>query len=177
MTLVVDEFMRRFLQHTIPDGFHRIRHIGFLANGHRTDKLALCRALLAARSPEPPPSKTYRERTRRLTGTSLELGPDCGGAMQERGPLPWLPTGTRAILVRPLMTSDGLPRQNQIGRDLDGGIETAELGPTTNRSPSMPMSVAPSALSAQHRHRLSRASYVWHDAKRRSQSPCACRRR
>jgi hypothetical protein len=91
MTLAVDEFMRRFLQHTIPDGFHRIRHIGFLANGHRTDKLALCRALLAVPSPDPPPSETYRERTRRLTGTSLDVCPDCGGAMQERAPLPRCP--------------------------------------------------------------------------------------
>ena len=47
MTLAADEFMRRFLLHTVPDGFHRIRHVGFLANGHRTAKLALCRALLA----------------------------------------------------------------------------------------------------------------------------------
>ncbi len=49
MTLAADEFMRRFLLHAVPDGFHRIRHIGFLANGHRAAKLALCRALLAAR--------------------------------------------------------------------------------------------------------------------------------
>ena len=41
MTLAADEFMRRFLLHAVPDGFHRIRHIGFLANGHRTAKLAL----------------------------------------------------------------------------------------------------------------------------------------
>jgi hypothetical protein len=42
MTLAADEFMRRFLLHAVPDGFHRIRHVGFLANGHRTAKLALC---------------------------------------------------------------------------------------------------------------------------------------
>ena len=47
MTLAADEFIRRFLLHTVPDGFHRIRHVGFLANGHRTEKLALCQALLA----------------------------------------------------------------------------------------------------------------------------------
>ncbi len=47
MTLAADEFVRRFLLHTLPDGFHRIRHYGFLANGHRTPKLALCRRLLA----------------------------------------------------------------------------------------------------------------------------------
>ena len=35
MTLDADEFIRRFLLHTLPDGFHRIRHYGFLANGSR----------------------------------------------------------------------------------------------------------------------------------------------
>ena len=35
MTLSATEFIRRFLQHTLPDSFHRIRHYGFLANGHR----------------------------------------------------------------------------------------------------------------------------------------------
>jgi len=53
MTLAADEFLRRFLLHTLPDGFHRIRHYGFLANGHRAQKLALCRKLLAAPPPEP----------------------------------------------------------------------------------------------------------------------------
>jgi hypothetical protein len=46
MTLDAHEFIRRFLLHTLPDGFHRIRHYGFLANGHRAQKLELCRRLL-----------------------------------------------------------------------------------------------------------------------------------
>ena len=46
MKLTVGEFMRRFLLHVVPDGFHRIRHYGLFANGHRADKLALCRKLL-----------------------------------------------------------------------------------------------------------------------------------
>ena len=46
MTLDADEFIRRFLLHILPDGFHRIRYYGFLANGGRGDKLALCRRLL-----------------------------------------------------------------------------------------------------------------------------------
>ena len=41
MTLDAHEFIRRFLLHTLPDGFHRIRHYGFLANGHRAAKLEL----------------------------------------------------------------------------------------------------------------------------------------
>jgi hypothetical protein len=46
MTVDADDFIRRFLIHTLPPGFQRIRHFGFLANCHRTAKLALCRKLL-----------------------------------------------------------------------------------------------------------------------------------
>ena len=52
MTLDAGEFIRRFLLHTLPDGVHRIRHYGFLANGHRVTRLAACRILLAARTHE-----------------------------------------------------------------------------------------------------------------------------
>ncbi len=46
MTLGTDEFMRRFLLHVLPAGFHRIRHYGLLANAGRKDNLAKARALL-----------------------------------------------------------------------------------------------------------------------------------
>jgi hypothetical protein len=52
MTLATDEFIRRFLLHVLPRGFHRIRHYGLLASGSRKDCLALARQLLAA----PPPA-------------------------------------------------------------------------------------------------------------------------
>ena len=55
MTLAADEFIRRFLLHVLPDGFHRIRHYGYLANGGRAAKLAYCRRLLAVPEPAPPP--------------------------------------------------------------------------------------------------------------------------
>src|SRR5206468_2709667 len=44
-TMALDgvEFIRRFLLHVVPSGFMRIRHFGFLAHGHRTEKLELCR--------------------------------------------------------------------------------------------------------------------------------------
>ena len=48
MTLAPQEFMRRFLLHVLPGGFHRIRHYGLLANGNRRDCLALARAALHA---------------------------------------------------------------------------------------------------------------------------------
>jgi hypothetical protein len=46
MTLSTDEFMRRFLLHVLPGGFHRIRHFGLIANNGRKEKLALARELL-----------------------------------------------------------------------------------------------------------------------------------
>ena len=47
MRLDAHEFLRRFLLHVLPDGFQRIRHYGFLANGHRKAKLAAVRKSLA----------------------------------------------------------------------------------------------------------------------------------
>ena len=46
MTLSPEEFMRRFLLHVLPGGFHRIRHYGLLANGSRKASLAAARELL-----------------------------------------------------------------------------------------------------------------------------------
>src|SRR5438270_5240922 len=54
MTLDADEFIRRFLIHVLPDGFHRIRHYGLFANANRANNIALARRLLAV--PDPTPS-------------------------------------------------------------------------------------------------------------------------
>jgi hypothetical protein len=51
MTLSSDEFMRRFLLHVLPGGFHRIRHFGLIANNGRKEKLALARELLHVPTP------------------------------------------------------------------------------------------------------------------------------
>jgi len=55
MTLASDEFIRRFLIHVLPNGFHRIRHYGLFANGGRAENLARVRELLGvqARQNEP----------------------------------------------------------------------------------------------------------------------------
>jgi len=47
MTLPIHEFIRRFLMHVLPKGFHRIRHYGLFANGNRAENVALARKLLA----------------------------------------------------------------------------------------------------------------------------------
>jgi Putative transposase/Transposase zinc-binding domain len=51
MTLAPHEFIRRFLLHVLPKGFHRIRHYGLLANGGRAENIAKARALLAVPLP------------------------------------------------------------------------------------------------------------------------------
>jgi hypothetical protein len=54
MTLPTAEFIRRFLMHVLPKGFHRIRHYGLFANGNRAANIARARELLAM----PAPAKT-----------------------------------------------------------------------------------------------------------------------
>lgn len=53
MTLDPHEFIRRFLLHVLPRGFHRIRHYGLLAGSTRKDNLAQARRLLSAPIPDP----------------------------------------------------------------------------------------------------------------------------
>jgi hypothetical protein len=48
MTLSPHEFIRRFLMHVLPKGFHRIRHYGLFANGNRAANIARSRELLGA---------------------------------------------------------------------------------------------------------------------------------
>jgi len=80
MTLEVEEFIRRFLLHVLPEGFQRIRYYGFLANRYREQKLALCRELLDMPTQEPPAPEAandYRQRYEELTGSSLSQCPIC----------------------------------------------------------------------------------------------------
>jgi hypothetical protein len=52
MTLATGEFIRRFLMHVLPKGFHRIRHYGLFANGNRAENVARARALLTMPTPQ-----------------------------------------------------------------------------------------------------------------------------
>ena len=58
MTLATDEFIRRFLIHVVPKGFHRIRHYGLLASANRAANIAHARKLLAMPLKEPKIAKT-----------------------------------------------------------------------------------------------------------------------
>jgi hypothetical protein len=82
LPLSADEFIRRFLLHVLPEGFHRIRYYGFLGNRYRKEKLEHCCHLLGM-VPRQPDSPTkveeldYRDRYQALTGSSLWECPAC----------------------------------------------------------------------------------------------------
>jgi hypothetical protein len=80
MKLAPDEFIRRFLLHTLPDGFHRIRHFGFMANGCRAAKLALCRSALLKRIKCV--GTASDETTASQANVSPSACPECGGVMR-----------------------------------------------------------------------------------------------
>lgn len=78
MTLAADEFIRRFLLHILPTGFHRIRHYGLFANGGRAENLARARELLD----QPPPQAQVDAVDKADQQSSLaQPCPCCGGNM------------------------------------------------------------------------------------------------
>jgi hypothetical protein len=79
MTVSAGEFIRRFLVHSLPQGFQRIRYYGFLANCHRAAKLEVCRCCLAVPAGDllPRPAN-YRDFYLALTSRDLRRCPQCG---------------------------------------------------------------------------------------------------
>jgi hypothetical protein len=77
MPLSAEEFIRRFLAHIPPRQFRRIRYYGFLANGHRKDKLTICRALLGLDNPDQPYIADMDEFLAKQ-GIDSSLCPRCG---------------------------------------------------------------------------------------------------
>ena len=86
MKLAPDEFIRRFLLHALPDGFHRIRHFGFMANGHRAARLALCRSLLADQQEQSDPAASAKTQPR--TRVDAPACRECSGVMRRVVELP-----------------------------------------------------------------------------------------
>jgi Putative transposase/Transposase zinc-binding domain len=80
MTLTPHEFIRRFLMHVLPKGFHRIRHYGLFANGNRAANIAKARELLAvpARSEQPDTSEAAAINEPHMLHRPC---PCCGGRM------------------------------------------------------------------------------------------------
>jgi len=78
MRLATSEFIRRFLIHVLPDGFHRIRHYGVLASARRKINIVKIRILIGAVVATP-----QNEPTAEIFPLTLrEPCPDCGGQMR-----------------------------------------------------------------------------------------------
>jgi len=80
MTLAPDEFIRRFLIHVLPSGFHRIRHYGFLASSQREQNIAQARHLLGVVPPQPQPAEDTPPADATPKASPLPC-PCCGGRM------------------------------------------------------------------------------------------------
>jgi hypothetical protein len=85
MALEPAEFMRRFLLHVLPKGFHRIRHYGLLASSPtKADTLARARELIAEAAPSQPPRPATQDEATAGTGAAdkpIHPCPCCGGRM------------------------------------------------------------------------------------------------
>src|SRR6059058_3178861 len=79
MTLATHEFIRRFLMHVLPAGFHRIRYYGLLASGKRAENVARARELLAP--PLIPVDTIKASRSNAAEPQTANLCPCCGGRM------------------------------------------------------------------------------------------------
>ena len=81
MTLEATEFLRRFLMHVLPSGFHRIRHYGLLANANSATCIARCRALLGVEVPleekEAARRESWQDLLLRVTGKDPMQCPKC----------------------------------------------------------------------------------------------------
>jgi len=78
MALPIPDFIRRFLIHVLPQGFHRIRHYGLFANGGRTRNIARARELLAMPAPEADDTQIADDTEPPVLAQPC---PHCGGAM------------------------------------------------------------------------------------------------
>ena len=84
MTLATGEFIRRFLSHVLPRGFHRIRHYGFLASSTKATTIARARELIAAATPtaqQPAPDRAAATAST-TTDKAVHPCPCCGGRMR-----------------------------------------------------------------------------------------------
>jgi len=83
VTITAVEFIRRFLLHSLPKGFVRIRHYGFLANRNRSANLNTIRRLMGLSAPPEKETASFEEMMQKLTGTDITICPCCNkGKMQ-----------------------------------------------------------------------------------------------
>jgi hypothetical protein len=103
MTLAAGEFIRRFLIHVLPRGYHRIRHYGLLASGTRADNIARARRLLDVPAAQPEAGVTCCAEANEPKPL-LHPCPCCGGRMViietfQRGASPrYRPAASTAVI-------------------------------------------------------------------------------
>jgi Putative transposase/Transposase zinc-binding domain len=81
MTLKPGEFIRRFLMHVLPKGFHRIRHCGLLASSTKAETIVRARELIAAATPAQTAQKQQAPDSAAATDKPIHPCPCCGGRM------------------------------------------------------------------------------------------------
>lgn len=92
VTVTAVEFLRRFVQHVLPEGLHKIRHYGLYA-GAAADERQAASEKIGAVSGSPAsscaiePEQSFREQLRELSGRDVDHCPECGGVVDHR-PLP-----------------------------------------------------------------------------------------
>ena len=97
VTLTPQEFIRRFLLHVLPSGFHKIRHFGLYSSAHVHNKLPAAAALLGKPRPAEPEPQTsdddhdFEDVVLQLTGEDLRRCPCCDDGILLRHPLPKAP--------------------------------------------------------------------------------------
>ena len=150
MTLTADEFIRRFLLHVLPSGFHRIRHYELLANAGRREHLAQVRDLLQVASAHAEPMGADADVPDKAIQPTFAC-PDCGAAMiiveiLARKQLIRAPPGIEAHHEHPRLS---LPEpagqrfidQSRCGKTLPGGVNITFLALHRNeKSATLPSS-------------------------------------
>ena len=139
MRLAPHEFIRRFLLHVLPDGFHRIRHYGFLPRATETRQLARARSLLQFQSTREPDA-AREPKADEHAREPFAVCPDCGG----------LTCGASAM-----SPNARLPPSAATHRDIKSRPDLATAQPSTRRRrrclPS-PLAFAPLRPRPRHRH-------------------------
>lgn len=83
VTITAVKFIRRFLLHSLPKGFVRIRHYGYLANRNRSENLNTIRRLMGLSAPPEKEMASLEEMMQKLTGIDITICPCCSkGKMQ-----------------------------------------------------------------------------------------------
>src|ERR1700674_5589751 len=124
LTLSLDEFLRRFLLHLLPEGFMRIRNFGFLANRRRATTLPLCFQLLGS-APQ-----TEQEASSAKDATPLWLCPKCGGPMRVIQRL----TAAEIQLRSPPPLATAAPRNHSLQHEISACVSTLSVS-VPRRSP------------------------------------------